>query len=150
MATDASKIRWGCTINDTPTGGHWTPEEAANHINYFEIKAVLLGFKSFAKVVAGQHVKVLVDNTTAVSCINQVGTCHSKGLNDLVIGIWEWCIKHDVWITVAHIPGAESVIADQESRKVRSEIEWALDTPIFHMAVEKIGFQPDIDFLLPA
>jgi hypothetical protein len=44
-----------------------------------------------------------------------------------------------------HIPGAENVIADQESRKVRSEIEWALDPPIIHMAVEKIGFQSDID-----
>ncbi|CAB4027168.1 Hypothetical predicted protein [Paramuricea clavata] len=110
-----------------------------------KIKAVLLGLQSFDKVVGGKHVKVLVDNTTAVSCINQMGTCHSKDLNCLVISIWEWCIIHSVWLTVAHIPVTENVIADQESRKIRSETEWALDLRTFQRAVKECGFTPNID-----
>ena len=46
-------------------------------------KAVLLGLQSFEKAIVGKHVKVLVDNTAAVSCINQMGTCHSQDLNCL-------------------------------------------------------------------
>lgn len=50
------------------------------------------------------------------------------------------------WLTVAHIPGtAENVIADQESRKIRSETEWALDSRTFQMAVKECGFTPNID-----
>ena len=145
MATDASKTGWGCTIQNTPTGGHWTPEEASSHINHLEIKAVFLGLQSFEKVVVGKHIKVLVDNTTAVSCINKMGTCHSQDLNCLVSSIWEWCIDHKIWLTVAHIPGNGNVIADIESRKTRSETEWALDSHIFQRAIEECGFTPDID-----
>ena len=145
LATDASKTGWGCTTLGTPTGGHWTPEEASNHINYLEIKAVLLGLQSFVKVVSDKHFKVLVDNTTAVSCINQMGTCHSQDLNCLVISIWEWCINHNVWLTVAHIPGTDNVIADRESRKSRSDTEWALDSHIFYKPVQECGFTPDVD-----
>ena len=86
-------------------------------INYLEILAVLLALKSFSDEVSGGHVKVMSDNTTAVACINQMGTCHSKANNNLVIQVWEWCIAHDTWITMAHIPGKENVQADRESRK---------------------------------
>jgi len=28
LSTDVSSTGWGCTLNDTSTGGHWTTEEA--------------------------------------------------------------------------------------------------------------------------
>lgn len=76
-----------------------------------------------------------------------MGTCHSIYLHSLVINIWAWCIKHNVWLTVAHIPGIENVTADTESRKQRSETECALDPHTFQTAVEISGFTPDIDLL---
>ncbi|CAB4025002.1 Pre-mRNA-splicing factor cwc-26 [Paramuricea clavata] len=115
MTTDASKTGWGCTLQDLPTGGQWTPEEASGHINFLEIKAVLLGLQSFGDKVADRHVKVLIDNTTAVSCLNQMGTAYSMG----------------VWITTAHNPGVANIVADQESRKTSSDLEWALDLKIY-------------------
>ena len=115
---------------------------ASNHINYLEIKLGLLGLQSFVKVVSDKHVKVLVDNTT-VSCINQ--TCHSQDLNCLVINTWERCINHNVWLTVAHIPGTDNVIANRDSRKSRSDTEWALHYRIFDKAVQESGFTPDVD-----
>ena len=70
---------------------------------------------------------MLIDNTTAVSCINQMGTCNSEKLNCIIIEIWEWCIQNDVCLTAAHIPGAMNIIAEQESRKISSDLEWVLD-----------------------
>ena len=77
MTTDASKRGLGCFLHEAPTGGQWTPEEASEHVNLLEIKAVLLGLQSFIDKVSCKHVKVLIDNGTAVSCISQMGTCHS-------------------------------------------------------------------------
>ena len=47
MSTDASSTGRGCALNDTSTGGHWTTEEATNHINYLELLAIYLALKSF-------------------------------------------------------------------------------------------------------
>ena len=47
MTTDASKTGWGCPLLEAPTGCQWTPKEASEHINFLEIKAVLLGLQSF-------------------------------------------------------------------------------------------------------
>ena len=91
--------------------------------------------------MADRHVKVLIDNTTAVSCLNQMGTCHSEKLNNIVTEIWAWCIQYGVWITAAHIPGVANIVADQESRKTSSDLEWALDLKIYQQA----GFIPSTD-----
>jgi len=145
MTTDASKIGWGCNLEGTSTGGCWTPIEAEHHINYLETKAVLLGLQSFQTKIAGGSLNILIDNTTAVACINQMGTCHSTLINSLVIDIWESCIKHNIWLTASHIAGVDNTIADLESRKTRRETEWSLNPNIFHKAVEAIGLTPDID-----
>lgn len=145
MTTDASKIGWGCNFKGTPTGGCWAPDEAENHINYLETKAVLLGLQSFQTKIVGQPLNILIDNTTAVACINQMGTCHSISINNLVIEIWEWCIKHNIWLTASHIAGIDNTVADSESRKTRRETEWSLNPNIFHKAIVIIGFEPGID-----
>lgn len=145
MTTDASKTGWGCTCQGTPTGGSWTADEAENHINYLETKAVLLGLRSFSDIISGKSITVLIDNTTAVACLNQMGTCHSNTINRLVIDIWEWCITHNIWLTASHIPGINNTAADAESRKTRRETEWSLNPIVFQKAIAEISVQPDID-----
>ena len=145
LSTDASLIGWGACMSTTSTGGNWSPLERNNDINYLEMLAVLFALKSFSSHIAHKHVRVLVDNTTAVSNIKHMGTCHSKANNMLVGNIWEWCIAHNVWLTAAHIPGKQNTIADKESRVVRRETEWSLNKVFFKTAVSQLGFQPEID-----
>ena len=45
--------------------------------------------------------------------------------------IWLFCVKDTIWITVAHIPGAEYVIADYESRRIYKDAERMLNPEIF-------------------
>ena len=149
MTTDASLIGWGCCIDTVFSGGNWTPEEAQHDINYLEMLAVFLALKSFTSVVQGNHVKLLVDNTTAVSTINQMGTCHSRVNNHLSQQIWLWCIDHAVWLTVAHIPGKQNTEADRESRLPRRETEWTLHKSIFDAAIKKLGVTPTVDLFAP-
>ena len=58
-----------------PQGAAGTPRKLPETL---ETKDVALGLQSFSDQVSDKHVKVLVDNTTAMVCINQMGTCNSS------------------------------------------------------------------------
>ncbi|CAB4031951.1 Transposon Ty3-G Gag-Pol poly [Paramuricea clavata] len=89
ITTDASLTAWGCSLDDVNADENWTPIQAEHHINYLEMLAVFFALKLFSSQISGKHVKVLIDNTTAVAGINQLA---------------------------AHIPGIENITADRESR----------------------------------
>ena len=56
-----------------------------------------------------------------------------------------FCFKNEIWITAAHIPGAENVIADYESRKSYKDAEWMLNPEIFQKAIKHLKFKSDFD-----
>ena len=110
-----------------------------------EIFAIFLGLQTFAKDKTHNHIKIMTDNTTALTVINKMGTSHSEGCNDLGEKIWEWCITKDIWISAAHIPGKMNIVADFESRRNRREAEWKLDVCILTRALQDLEFTPNID-----
>ena len=145
LTSDASNSGWGCACGTDRSGGVWLPEETCFHINYLELKAAWFALKCFVKHIKGKHARVLVDNTTAVACLNHMGTSHSDACNTLTHSIWQWCIDNEVWISAAHIPGKENTAADEESRKVNLDTEWMLDSKVLQVALQKLGVKPDID-----
>ena len=52
-----------------------------------------------------------------VQIINKMGTSKSSTCNDIKKNIWFFGVASKIWTTAAHIPSAENVIADYESRK---------------------------------
>ena len=71
LFTDASKEGWGAHLNDNTARGSWSLPESKLHINYLELKAVLLALKEFRDLCTGQIVLVATDNTTVVSYIKK-------------------------------------------------------------------------------
>ena len=102
--TDASLEGWGASMGNVSTGGAWLPDEKLMHINVLELKAILLALKSFVKT-SHKHIKIMSDNTTAIHCINKMGTSHSMECHHEVLKIWEWAIIHKNYLSAAHIPG---------------------------------------------
>ena len=145
LYTDASTVGWGCDCQGIATGGNWSPMEAKNHINYLEMLAIKLALESFEQNVSHKHVQLMVDNMTAVNILSNMGSSHSWELNELNIDIWEWCIEREIWLTIAHVPGVDNVIADKESRLKRREIEWTLNQKLFDEGSKKLGVKPEID-----
>ena len=143
--TDSSLSGWGCVCEGTSTGGHWLPLEKAFHINYLEIKAALMALKCFAPQLHGKHVRLMIDNTIAVHCINNLGTNHSASCNDITLALWNWCTSHNIWVSAAHIPGKNNVIADAESRRVNLDAEWKLNSKLLKSAFESLAVSPSID-----
>ena len=60
----------------------------------------------------------------------------SSIFDDIMQNIWLFCFKNKIWITAAHIPRTENVIADYESRKSYKNAEWILNPEIFQKAIE--------------
>ena len=62
--TDASSEGWGAHLGDFTASGSWSVAESRLHINFLELKAVLLALIRFQHVLQGQIVLVATDNTT--------------------------------------------------------------------------------------
>ena len=73
LHTDASLKGWGAynKSSGVKTGGQWSAEELALHINILEIKACQLALFTFCKDLANLHVRIFMDNTTSCSYINK-------------------------------------------------------------------------------
>ena len=74
LYTDASKTGWGAQIEQgINTCGIWSKSESTRHINYLELSAVDLALSSLFNNRSDIHIRVMSDNTTAVSYINAMG-----------------------------------------------------------------------------
>ena len=89
----------------------------------------------------------MIDNTTAVAVINNMGTCHSTECNSITKQIWEFSILHNItWLTAAYIPGSSNVRADAESRHLRSQdTEWMINPTLLSNALDTLNYKTEID-----
>ena len=142
--TDASSEGWGISHNNVKNGGRWNICESKLHINCLELLAVFIGLKTFCKDKTKIHVRIMADNTTAVSHINNMGGTQSLMCNSITKDIWTWCYARDIWISAAHIPGVLNVEADSASRQFNDALEWMLKPSIFKFVTNVFGM-PTID-----
>ena len=145
LYSDASKMGWGAAIGDLSTGRNWCVQETSCHINELEMKAAYFALKSFVSFLSGKHVKIMIDNSTTVFVITNMGTSHNDSLNSMVLELWDFCITHQVELTAAHLPGSSNVVADKESRKIYREGEWMLNPSLVQFALKRFRFTPEID-----
>ena len=132
ISTDASKEGWGAHLNKHMTRGSWSLPESKLHINYLELKAVLLALKDFQALCTNKVVLIATDNTTVVAYINKEGGMKSGPLCALLWRILTWCTRNQVTLKARHIPGRLNVIADKLSRLGQTiQTEWSLNQEVF-------------------
>ena len=85
-------------------------------------------------------------NTTAIHCINKMGTSHSMECHHQLLKIWEWAIINKNHLSAAHIPGKLNTVADKEFRSNHVDTEWMLQPKLLNLALEHLSFKPKIDF----
>ena len=91
------------------------------------------------------HVRLAVDNSTAVAYINNMGGVRSPLLDSLSRSIWEWCKLRDVFVPVQHIPWKVNTQADTLFRKISSNLEWSLNGCEVFQEIISQTFIPEID-----
>lgn len=135
--TDASLTGWGAVTGNNRTHGWWSADQRDDHINYLELLAAFYGLKCFAK-------NLRIDNTTAISYINKMGSVQYPKLSSLCKQIWQWCEERKLWIFASYIASRENSIADRESRLLPKETEWEL-APYAFTKLENIFGKFEID-----
>ena len=132
--TDASKEGWGAHLGDFTASGTWSVPESKLHINFLELKAVLLALKRFQHLVQGKVVLIATDNTTVVAYINKEGGMRSGSLCALLWRLLCWCNLNQIVLKARHIPGRLNVIADKLSRQKQViQTEWSLHEETFDL-----------------
>ena len=143
--TDASNEGWGAHLGDSTARGTWSQPESQLHINFLELKAVLLALKSFEHLCRNQIVLIATDNTTVVSYINKEGGMRSGSLCALLWRLLSWCHLRKIVLRARHIPGRLNVIADKLSRHSQVvQTEWSLSQQVFYLLCSKWG-RPQVD-----
>lgn len=129
--TDASLTGWGAVCGQERTHGFWSPEDKRFHINYLELLAVFHGLRCFASHLSNCEILLRVDNSTALSYINRMGSVKFPHLSKLARRIWDWCADRNLFIYASYIPSAQNIEADAESRVISEETEWSLNQDYF-------------------
>ena len=133
ITTDASGQGWGAVLHPHRVSGVWSKEEALDHINTLELKAVLLALQNLESLVVGHSVLIRSDNMTVVSFINHQGGTHSLSLCRLALDLWEWCLRRRIFLHAAHIPLEENIVADFLSRGKYLPTEWVLNRAVSYV-----------------
>lgn len=105
----------GGIVGFQSTGGEWSGAEKTSHINFLKLFAVLFTLQALETTITNSHIKLQVDNTAAVSYLQNMGGSHFFSCNLITKQIWEWCKLHNVWLCATHILGVENKSADSAS-----------------------------------
>ena len=141
--SDASLTGWGGTVDGIETGGNWSVSEQTFHINVLELFAVYYVLASLCNNLENCHIRIMVDNKTALAYINNMGG-RKPLCNSVTRKIWMWCKERNIWLSAAYITSSENVIADRMSRISHQISEWELKQDIFNKLVKFFG-EPSID-----
>ncbi|GFN81283.1 Gag-Pol polyprotein [Plakobranchus ocellatus] len=144
VKTDASGYAWGAVLNGVTTHGMWSDQERKEHINVLELKAALFGTQSLCREFRNCHMRIGLDNTTAVAYINNMGGTNSLSCNTITRELLLRCKARHIWRSACHIPGIDNTTADRHSRKHSIHTEWTLSKTIFLNICSKFG-TPSID-----
>lgn len=142
--SDASATGWGVYCTDGNSFGYWKDNEKLLHINELELKAAFLGLKCFASNLYSSKVLLRIDNITAISCINRMGSVQYDHLNSVTRDIWQWCEKRKIIIFASYINTKDNYEADSLSRKKFQDTEWELNHNAFTKITRRFGY-PHID-----
>lgn len=142
--SDASNSGWGAFCKKEVTHGFWNDSEENFHINYLELLAAFYALKSFVKNKSGLNILLRVDNITAISCINRMGSVRYRNLNNITRRIWTWCEARNIFIYASYISSSDNKMADAQSRMKNSNVEYNLDSKDFQNIIERFG-APSID-----
>ena len=105
IMTDASLDGWSGVLLPQRVTGVWTSQDLRHSMNWLELRAIQLSLHYYASELRGRVVKVLADNSTALSCLKNQGSLRSTPLMDLTSQILEFCQRLNITLVPVHLRG---------------------------------------------
>ena len=119
--------------------GLWSQMERTLHINCLELLAGSFAVRSFAKGRLCAHVRLRMDNTSAVAYVNRLGGTRSLVLSNLALDLWEWALSQNIFLSAEHLAGRMNVMADWQSRHFTDSSNWRLCPEVFQALMQVRG-----------
>ena len=126
----------GGYTGNTTVQGTWSPAFRTCHINFLELMAAYLVLRK-VQPARGTHIRLVLDNTTAVACISRGGS-RSAVLNKMTLTLLRLQNSRSWTLTASHLAGVRNVVADALSRGSIQQTEWSLDLQSFHFVTTKV------------
>ena len=143
--SDASNYGWRIWSNREHSQGLWSGEEIKWHINLKELMTVFNGLKLFAICQPClTHIRLQMDNTTAVHYANEIGGTISFDLCMLALGMWEWAEARNIYLSAVYLPGQLNLIAETLFQLIDLDSEWMLNPLIFRQVCSTYSI-PKVD-----
>ena len=119
VETDASLLGWGAVSEGIRTGGLWSEEERAQHINLLELKGGAMAVKMFAST-RGTHVRLRMNNKTTMN--NGIADEESRTMQSSA----EWKLNSQVFICIlqAMDPCQIDLFATRLNHQLNRYVSW--------------------------
>ena len=101
--------------------------------------AVEIAILAFCKNEHKKHERLMIDNMTAVSYLQNMGGIKSPECNKLSRNIWKWAEVRKMWLSAAHIPDTENCTANTDSREFNDDSEWMVSDFVFKIITDLFG-----------
>ena len=137
VETDASLRGWEAICKGVRTGGPWSIKEQSWHINCLELWAAMLAIQCYARDKKSITILLLMDNTTAVLYVNNMGGTISEQLVQLARDLLMWCLQREIHLVAQHLPRKLNVIA--ESRALFDRMDWMIQPSVFRKIDRRTG-----------
>lgn len=142
--TDASNTGWGAKSGDCKIYGFWDEIQKSYHINYKELLAIKLAILKIGELPENCSVLLRVDNTTAISYINKMGSTRYPKYNKLAREIWQQVERKKIFLFVTYINTKDNIEADSLPRISNDDTEWELCPRAYELVISTFGC-PEID-----
>lgn len=115
-----------------------TETERKHHINVLQLKGGAFAVKALAKDRSNIHIRLRMDNMSAVAYLNHLGGTSSQSLAQCACQIWQWCLLRGITLSAEHIPGTSNLGADRVSLTLHSS-EWKLYPKVCTQLLQPLG-----------
>ena len=85
------------------------------------------------------HVRLKMDNTSAVAYVNHMGGTRSSLLSSKVKELWTWCLDRGIVLSAENLLGEQNVAVDLQSRSLTGSAEWKLSSKVFKKVAQRLG-----------
>ena len=105
--------------------------------------AALYVLASLCDKCENTHIRIMIDNKTAVAYVNNMGG-RKVMCNSVTRKIWLWCKQRNIWLSAAYIKSKDNDVADKMSRMSHMNSEWSLNKQTFQKMIDTWGI-PTLD-----
>lgn len=149
ITKDASLLGWEAHLKSHSTQGRWSPTDSPLQINLLELRVVRNVCSHFLSLIENKTIQILTDNVACMFYISRCGGAWSHSLCMETTWLWNWCIAHNIHLTVSCLFRSQYTTAVALSRNFALDHEWELGTQVLHNIFKQWGF-PDIDLFATA